>query len=103
MRFLEYVVDNLFHVTEETKMRGHPLDPVITNKSELIGGVEAKYSLCCSDCEVVEFRILRARKRSKNKLTTLNFRRGGFGCVKVFSEDSHGVRSWREGKSSKTG
>lgn len=47
-------------MTEETKRRGRPLDPVITNKNELIGGVKAKYNLCCNDCEVVGLRILRA-------------------------------------------
>ncbi len=54
-RFLE-CVDNHFltHVTEEPTRRGAMLDLVLTNKEGLVGNVELKGSLGCSDHEMVE-------------------------------------------------
>ncbi|GAB0207625.1 hypothetical protein GRJ2_003228200 [Grus japonensis] len=55
------------------------LDLVLTNKEGLVGDVKLKGSLGCSDHEMVEFKILRAARRARSKLTTLDFRRAGFG------------------------
>ncbi|GAB0206749.1 hypothetical protein GRJ2_003140500 [Grus japonensis] len=55
------------------------LDLILTNKEGLVGDVKIKGSLGCSDHEMVEFKILRAARRAHSKLTTLEFRRAGFG------------------------
>lgn len=48
----------------------------------------------CSDCEMVELRILRTGKKVKSKLPTLDFRRAGFfGCIK----DPFGRVPWDKG------
>ncbi|GAB0209914.1 hypothetical protein GRJ2_003457100 [Grus japonensis] len=79
-KFLECVDDNfLLQVTEEPMRRGAMLDLILTNKEGLVGDVKLKGSLGCSDHEMVEFRILRAARRAHSKLTTLDFRRAGFG------------------------
>ncbi|GAB0199565.1 hypothetical protein GRJ2_002421900 [Grus japonensis] len=78
-RFLEWTDDEFFlQVREEPTKRGAVLDLILTNKQGL-GGVEIKGSFGCSDYEMVEFRILRAGRRVKSKLTTLDFRRADFG------------------------
>ncbi|KAK4823788.1 hypothetical protein QYF61_006510 [Mycteria americana] len=48
----------------------------------LIGDVKVKGSLGCSDHDMVDFRILRGRRRVKSKLTILDFRRADFGLFK---------------------
>ncbi|MCQ4078456.1 hypothetical protein FK519_27115 [Klebsiella pneumoniae] len=58
------------------------LDLVLTNKEGLVGNVELKGSLGCSDHEMVEFKILRAARRVHSKLTTLDFRRADFGLFR---------------------
>jgi len=58
------------------------LDLVLTNKEGLVGNVEVKGSLGCSDHEMVEFKILRAERRVCSKLTTLDFRRTDFGLLR---------------------
>ncbi|GAB0190131.1 hypothetical protein GRJ2_001478400 [Grus japonensis] len=58
------------------------LDLVLTNKEDLVREVKLKGSLGCSDCEMVEFRILRAARRAHSKLTTLDFRRADFGLFR---------------------
>ncbi|GAB0208907.1 hypothetical protein GRJ2_003356400 [Grus japonensis] len=79
-RFLECVNDNfLLQVTEEPTRRGAMLDLVLPNKEGLVGNVKLKGSLGCSDHEMVEFKILRAARRAHSNLTTLDFRRAGFG------------------------
>ncbi len=45
----------------------------------LVGNVELKGSLGCSDHEMVEFKILRAVRRECSKLSTLDFRRADVG------------------------
>ncbi|GAB0199286.1 hypothetical protein GRJ2_002394000 [Grus japonensis] len=78
-KFLERVNDKfLLQVTEEPVRRGAILDFVLTNKEELVGDVELKSSLDCSDHEMVEFKMLRAVRRAQSKLITLNFRRVDF-------------------------
>ncbi|GAB0203811.1 hypothetical protein GRJ2_002846700 [Grus japonensis] len=82
-KFLECVDDNfLLQVVEEPMRRGAMLDLVLTNKEGLVGDVKLKGSLGCSDHEMVEFRILRAARRACSKLTTLDFRRAGFGLFR---------------------
>ncbi|GAB0203333.1 hypothetical protein GRJ2_002798900 [Grus japonensis] len=79
-RFLECVDDNfLLQVIEEPTRRGAMLDLILTNKEGLVGNVKLKGSLGCSDHEMVEFRIFRAARRARSKLTTLDFRRADFG------------------------
>ena len=50
------------------------LNLVLTNKEGLVGKVNLKGSLGCSDREMVEFKILGAVRRVHSKLTTLHFR-----------------------------
>ncbi|GAB0179159.1 hypothetical protein GRJ2_000381200 [Grus japonensis] len=83
MKFLECVRDNfLLQVIEEPTRRGAMLDLILTNKEGLVGNVKLKGSLGCSDHEMVEFRILRAVRRVRSKLTTLDFRRADFGLFR---------------------
>ncbi|GAB0207839.1 mitochondrial enolase superfamily member 1 [Grus japonensis] len=58
------------------------LDLILTNKEGLVGDVKLKGSLGCSDHEMVEFKILRAARRARSKLTTLDFRRADFGLFR---------------------
>ncbi|GAB0208385.1 mitochondrial enolase superfamily member 1 [Grus japonensis] len=82
-KFLECVGDNfLLQVIEEPMRRGAMLDLVLTNKEGLVGDVKLKGSLGCSDHEMVEVKILRAARRAHRKLTTLDFRRAGFGLFR---------------------
>ncbi|GAB0203631.1 hypothetical protein GRJ2_002828700 [Grus japonensis] len=82
-KFLEYVDDNfLFQVIEEPMRRGAMLDLVLTNKEGLVGDVKLKGSLGCSSHQMVEFKILRAVRRARSKLTTLDFRRADFGLFR---------------------
>ena len=62
--------------------RGALLDLIITKKEWLIRGVKFKSSLGCNNHEMVEFRILKAARRVKSKLTTLDFRRADSGLFK---------------------
>jgi len=62
--------------------RGAMLDLVLTNKEGLVGNVRLKGSLGCSGHEMVEFKILRATRRVRSKLTTLDFRRADFGLFR---------------------
>ncbi|GAB0179197.1 hypothetical protein GRJ2_000385000 [Grus japonensis] len=82
-RFLECVDDNfLLQVIEEPTRRGAMLDLVLTNKEELVGDMKLKGSLGCSDHKMVKFKILRAARRARSKLTTLDFRRADFGLFR---------------------
>jgi len=82
-RFFKCVEDNfLLHVIEEPTRRGAMLDPVLTNKEGLVGNVKVKVSLGCSDHEMVEFKILRAARRVRSNLATLDFRRADFGLLR---------------------
>jgi len=81
-RFLECIDNFLLHVREEPTRRGAVLDLVLTNKEGLVGDVKLKGSLGCSDCEMVEFKILRAVRRAHSKLTALDFRRADFGLCR---------------------
>ncbi|GAB0183226.1 hypothetical protein GRJ2_000787900 [Grus japonensis] len=82
-KFLECVDDNfLLHVIEEPTRRCAMLDLILTNKEGLVGDVKLKGSLGCSDHETVEFRILRAARRARSKLTTLDFSRADFGLFR---------------------
>jgi len=82
-RFLECVEDNfLLQVIEEPRRRGAMLDLVLTNKEGLVGNVKVKGSLGCSDREMVEFKILRAARKVRSKLASLDFRRADFGLLR---------------------
>ncbi|PKU45926.1 hypothetical protein llap_3761 [Limosa lapponica baueri] len=65
-----------------TNGRGAMLDLILTNKEGPVGNVKLKGSLSCSYDEMVEFKILRATRREFCKLTTLDFRRPGFGLFR---------------------
>jgi len=58
------------------------LDLVLTSKEGLVGKVKVKGSLGCSDHEVVDFKILRAARRVRSKLATLDFWRADFGLLR---------------------
>ncbi|GAB0208316.1 mitochondrial enolase superfamily member 1 [Grus japonensis] len=58
------------------------LDLILTNKEGLVGDVKLKGSLGCSDHKMAEFKILRTARRVHRKLTTLDFRRAGFGLFR---------------------
>ncbi|GAB0176447.1 mitochondrial enolase superfamily member 1 [Grus japonensis] len=82
-KFLECVDDNfLLQVIEEPTRRGAMLDLILTNKEGLVGDVKLKGSLGYSDHELVEFRIPRAARRARSKLTTLDLRRADFGLFR---------------------
>jgi len=93
-RFLECVDDNfLLQVIEEPMRRGAMLDLVLTNNEVLVGNVKVKGSIGCSDHKMVEFKILRAARRVRSKLATLDFRRADFGLLR----DLLGRISWDKG------
>ncbi|GAB0203750.1 hypothetical protein GRJ2_002840600 [Grus japonensis] len=83
-RFLECIDGNfvLLQMIEEPTRRGAMLDLVLTNKEGLVGDVKLKGSLGCSDHEMVEIKILMAARRVCSTLTTLDFRRAGFGLFR---------------------
>ncbi|KAK4832977.1 hypothetical protein QYF61_026803 [Mycteria americana] len=80
--FLKKVCVKTEGVTEKTTRRGAMLDLVLTNKEGLVGNVKLKGSLDCRDHEMVPFKILRAPRRVRSKLTTLDFRRADFGLFR---------------------
>jgi len=47
-----------------------------------VGNVKVKGSLGYSDHELMEFKVLRATRRTHSKLTTLHFRRADFGLFR---------------------
>ncbi|PKU48494.1 rna-directed dna polymerase from mobile element jockey-like [Limosa lapponica baueri] len=82
-KFLECIDDNfLLQMVEEPMRNGAMLDLVLTNREGLVGNVKLKCSFGCRDHEMVEFKILRAARRVRSKLTTLNFRRADFGLLR---------------------
>ncbi|GAB0204729.1 hypothetical protein GRJ2_002938500 [Grus japonensis] len=82
-RFLECIDDNfLLQVTLDPMRISAMLDLVLTNKEGLVGNVKLKGSLGCRDHEMVEFKILRAVRRVRSKLTTLDFKRADFGLFR---------------------
>lgn len=72
----------LLQVTQESVRRGALLDLILTNKQVFIWDVKIKGSLGCSDNDMLKFRILRAGRRVKSKITTLGFGRTEFGLFK---------------------
>jgi len=68
------------------------LDLLITKKGGLIGIVKVKYSLGCSDQEMVVFGFLRRGSRVKSKLTTLDFRKAVFGFFKDQFGETCGIK-----------
>lgn len=63
----------LLQVIEKPTIRCALLVLILTNK-RLLRNMKLKSSLCCSDCETVEFKILRAVKRPHSKFPILDFR-----------------------------
>lgn len=62
----------LFQVTNKPVRTGALLSCILTNKEGLICDVKVKG---CPDIDMVKFWILRAWRKTKNKLTALKFRR----------------------------
>jgi len=82
-RFLECIDENfLLQVTEQPTRRGAMLDLALTSKEGLVGNMRLKGILGCSDHKMVEFKILKAARRARSKLTTLDFRRADFGLFR---------------------
>ena len=88
-RSVECIDDKfLTQVIEEPTRRGALLDLFLTNKEGLVGDVKVKDSLVtmrwgCSDHEMVEFRILRGRRKVKSNLRMPDLRRVEFGLLQV--------------------
>lgn len=66
-----------------------------SHEEGLDGNVKLTGSLVCSDCEIMEFEILRAAKRAHGKFTTLEFRRADFGLLRDLLVEYHGIKPWR--------
>lgn len=71
-----------------------------TNK--VLGNVKVQGSCDCVDNEMVKFRILRAGRRLKSKLTTLDSGKQTLISSKIILE-SYGIRPWREEAPKKAG
>ncbi|KAK4817889.1 hypothetical protein QYF61_002058 [Mycteria americana] len=63
------------NLPQKAKKEKCSLDLILTNEEGLTGDVKVEGSLGCSDNEMVEFGILKGRRRVKSKLTALDFRR----------------------------
>lgn len=82
-RFLERTDYNFFlQVTGEPVRRGAVLDLILTTKEGHAGNTKVKGSLGCRDHIMVKLKILRPEKRAHSKLTSIDFRRAGFGLFK---------------------
>jgi len=82
-RFLQSINDNfLMQVVEEPTRKGALLDLVLTKKEGLLEDVKARGRLSCSDCEIVEFRILHGGSRAISRIKTLDLRRANIGLFK---------------------
>lgn len=51
------------------------MDLMLTKEEELLRNVKVRSSLGCSNHKMVEFRILRGRRKAKSRITILVFRR----------------------------
>lgn len=67
---------------EEPTRRNAILDLNLTNKEEFVGNMKITDISGCSSHEMVELKILRAERRMKSKLTTMDFRRADFSLFK---------------------
>ncbi|KAJ7424185.1 hypothetical protein BTVI_07574 [Pitangus sulphuratus] len=82
-RFLECIEDNfLLQLVNEPTRGGALLDPLFTNREELVGDMVVGGRLGHSDHEIVEFSILRDAKRAINKTSSLDFWRADFGLFR---------------------
>jgi len=55
---------------------------LLTNGNELISDIRDGCCLCCNDCAMVEFTLLRDIGQVKNKIRKLNFRKASFQLVR---------------------
>jgi len=100
-RFLQSIDDNfLMQVVEDPTRRGMLLDLVLMNKEGLVEDMKIGGSLSCSDCEIVEFRILHGGNMARSKIKTLDFRRANFGLFEDLLRGIPWVRAL-EGRGSK--
>ena len=73
-RFLACIEDNFLSRIIDSPTRGDAiLDLMLTNVSELIGGVKIGGSLGCSDHGLVEFTLLRDMGKVRSIVRNLNF------------------------------
>jgi len=72
--FLQCVEDNfLTQVVEEPTRWGVLLDLVVSNRDVLVRDAKVGGSVECSDHEMVEFKILCERSKTKSRIVTLDF------------------------------
>ncbi|RMC19163.1 hypothetical protein DUI87_03767 [Hirundo rustica rustica] len=60
--------------------------PLESRNKELLGNVEPKSRLGCSDPEIEETETLGATRRARSKVTALDFRRAEFGLLEALVE-----------------
>ena len=70
------------------------LDLVLSNKEGLVRSVKVKVSLGCCDHEIVEFKILRAVRRARSKLTTRNSGEQILASAGICFIEHHGIKPW---------
>jgi len=82
-RLLECIGDNfLSQVIDTPTQEDAILDLIVTNASELTGGVKTGGNLGCSDHALVEFTVLRDMGKARSVVRTLNFRKANFQLFK---------------------
>jgi len=97
-RFLQNIDDNfLMKMVEEPMRRSMLLDLVLTNEEGLIEDVKVRGSRSCSDCEMVEFRILCGGSRAISRITASDFRRANFNLFKELLRGIPWVRALEGG------
>lgn len=69
-------------MTREHTRTGAVWHFIITNKEGLSQDVRIKESFGCSDLDMVHFKIVRAGKKMKNKIMTLDHSKTNFGFLK---------------------
>lgn len=70
---------SLTQMNKKQERRDTLLDLTLANKEEQVRDVMARGNLCCSDCGMVKFRIVRGETKVNSRITTLSFRRTDFG------------------------
>ncbi|PKU41567.1 hypothetical protein llap_8142 [Limosa lapponica baueri] len=88
-RFLQCIDENfLTWVVEEPTRREELLELVLANEEGLVEDINVGGSLCCSDHEKTEFRIVGSMCKTTNRAETMDFRR--VNSSRKCLEKSHG-------------
>lgn len=77
-------------------MRRSVLDLIQINKEELFRGVKTEGSLHCSDCEMVEFMVLRGWSNAKSGSQRWTAGQQTWACSETCLEESYRRWTWRE-------